>query len=188
MAAYKASFTLSRCTPRWVPAVCSRRTGANRDESGRNSSAFIHSRQCYGPDPVLGKKWSRSVPVMLRFATVHSRCSPGGATVCPDTPRLCPGHRRQSPGVTTASDGSRTAKPRCYTVAYEYQWNSRGTYKRYVICKVQKSSYILRQKRTAIRVVEKIGNVVINKTLTFYTRLSLIKKLLRIIQINWLKI
>jgi len=119
---------------------------------------------------------------MLRFATVHSRCSPGGATVCPDTPRLCPGHRRQSPGVTTASDWSRTAKPRYYTVAYEYQWNSHGTYKRYVICKVQKSSYILRQKRTAIRVVEKIGNGVINKTLTFYTRLSLLKKLLRIIQ------
>jgi len=27
---------------------------ANRDESGRNSSAFIYSRQCYGPGPVWG--------------------------------------------------------------------------------------------------------------------------------------
>ena len=27
----KASFTLSRCTPRWVPEVNSRRTGTNRD-------------------------------------------------------------------------------------------------------------------------------------------------------------
>jgi len=53
------------------------------NESGRNSSAFIYFRHCYGPDPVLGKNWSRSVPVMLRFATVYSRCSSGGATVCP---------------------------------------------------------------------------------------------------------
>jgi len=94
------SFTLSRCSPRCAPAVCSRRTGANRDKSWRNSSAFIHCRQCYGSDPVFGKKWSRSFPGMLQFATVHSRCSPGGATMCPATsqsPRLCPGQRRQSP-------------------------------------------------------------------------------------------
>jgi len=56
------------------------------------------------------------------------RCIPGVALetlryvpVRPDRPRLCRGHRRQRPGVTTASHGSRTAKPRCYTVAYEYQ-------------------------------------------------------------------
>ena len=121
-----------------APAVCSRRTGANRDEPWRNSSAFIHFRQCYGPDPVLSKMWSRSVPILLRFVTVHSRRSPG--------------HRRQSPGVTTASQGSRTAKPgvtRC-----EYQWSYGGTYNRHVICKVQNLSYIPRQKRTAIRVGE----------------------------------
>jgi len=46
------------------------------------------------------------------------------------------------------------------------------------------SSYIPRQKRTAIRAVEKIGNGVINEILPFYTRLSPIKKLLRIIQIT----
>jgi len=47
------------------------------------------------------------------------RCVP----VRPDTPRLYPGHRRQIPGVTTASPGSKTAKSRCGTVAYAYQWN-----------------------------------------------------------------
>jgi len=41
------------------------------------------------------------------------RCVP----VRSDTPRLCPGHRRQSPGVTAASPRSKTAKPRCGTVA-----------------------------------------------------------------------
>ena len=131
----KASFTLSRCTLRCVLAVCSRRAGVNRDESWSNSSAFIHSRQCYGSAPVWGKRLTRSFPVMLRFVTVHPCCSPGGATVCPDTPRLCPGHRRQSSGVTKASHGSKKAKPRCYMVAYEYQWNSRETYNRYVFAK-----------------------------------------------------
>ena len=87
----KASFTLFRCTPRCVPAVCSRR---DRGEPGR-----------------IGKE----------FECVHT---------FPAVLRLCPGHRRQSPGITTASDGSWTTKPRCYTVAYEYQWNSRGTYTR----------------------------------------------------------
>jgi len=132
---------------------------------------------------VWGKKWSRSVPVILRFATVQPRCSPGGATVRPDTPRICPGHWRQSAGVTTRSHGSRTAKPRCYTVAYEYQWNFRGTYNRYVICKIQNSNYIPRQKRRAInRLVKKIGNGVSNELLPPYTLLSLIKKYFRIIQ------
>ena len=112
------------------------------------------------------------------------RCVP----LPPDTPRLCPGHRRHSPSVTTASHGSSTAKSRCYAVAYEYHWNIRGTYDRYVICKVQNSSYKPRRKRAAIRVVEKIGNGVINETSPSYTRLSLIQKLLRIIQTTWLKI
>jgi len=108
---WKASFTLSRCTPRCLPAICSQWTGANRNESWMNSSAFIHSRQRYGTDPVWGKKWPRPVLVMLRqfitgVAPEALRC----ITVRPDTPRLCPGHRRQSPGVTTASPVSRKAK------------------------------------------------------------------------------
>jgi len=99
----QASFTLSRCTPRCVPAVCSRRTGANRNESGKNSSVFIYSRQCYEPDPVWGKTSSRYVPVMLRFATVHSRCSSGGATVCPGASRY-----------TTVVSRESVAEPRCH--------------------------------------------------------------------------
>ena len=89
------------------------------------------------PDPVWGKKWSRYVLVMLR-------CTPGEvreAVLCvpvrPDMPRFCPGNRRQSPGVTTAGHGSRMAKPRCFTVAYEYQWIFCETYNRNVFCKVQ---------------------------------------------------
>jgi len=74
------------------------RFGAKRDHA--------LSRLCYG--------LRRYIPGVSPEAL---RCVP----VRPDTPRLCPGHRRHSPGVTTASHGSRTAKPRCYTVAYEYQ-------------------------------------------------------------------
>ena len=120
----KAWFTLSLCTPRCVPAVCSRRTGANRDESRRNLSAFIYSRQCYGTDPV----WAKIDHGLFRLCYGLRRCIPGVAPeaqrcvpVRPDTPRLFLGNRRQSPGVTTASHGSRTTKPRCFTVAYEYQ-------------------------------------------------------------------
>jgi len=99
------------------------------------------SRLCYG--------LRRYIPGVAPEAL---RCVP----VRPDTPWLCPGHRRQSPGVTTASHGSMTSKPLCDTVAYGYQWNSRGALYRYVICKVQNSSYIPRQKWTAIRVGEKL--------------------------------
>jgi len=189
--ANKASFTLSWCTLRCTPAVCSRRTRVNRNESWRNLSALIHSRQCYGPDLVVGKSdhsLSWLCYCLRRYifgvAAEVLRCVP----VRPNTTRLCPGHRRQSPGVTTTRHGSRMVKPQCYTVAYEYQWNSRGTYTRYVICKVQNLSYVPRQKRTAIKVVVKIGNGVINQNFTFLYRLSLIKKLLRINQITWLKI
>ena len=129
----KASFTLSRCTPRCVPAVYSRRTGANRDESGRKSSAFIYSRQCYGPGPVWGTNWSRYVPVILRFATVHSRCRSGGATVCPGVSRY-------------TSVLPRKPAAECFTVAYKYQWFCLEPYNRNVICKVQNSIYILKQK------------------------------------------
>ena len=76
---------------------------ANRDESGKNSSAFIYSRQCYGPDPVWGKNLSRSVPVMLRSATVHYHCS---ATVCPGTSRCIPIHH----GFARES----ATEPRCH--------------------------------------------------------------------------
>jgi len=133
---FKALFTLSRCTPRCVPADWSRRTGANRDESGRNSSAFIYFWQCYGPDPVWGKKWfglRRCIPCVEAL-----RCVP----VRPETPRFFPENRRQNPGVTTAGYGSRTAKPRCFTVVYDYQWIFRETYNRNVLCKVQNSIYI----------------------------------------------
>ena len=41
---------------RYVTAVCSRQTGANRDELWRYSSVFIYYRQCYEPDLVWGKK------------------------------------------------------------------------------------------------------------------------------------
>ena len=37
---YKASFTLSRCTPLCVPAACSRRTGTNRGEPERIVKEF----------------------------------------------------------------------------------------------------------------------------------------------------
>jgi len=188
--------SLVHTVPVYAPVSPGSLQPADRGEPGRIGKEFecVHTFPAVlRTRPGFGQK---VITVCPGYATVCDgtfpvyiapealRCVP----VRPDTPRLCPGHRRQSPGVTTASDGSRTAKPRCYTVAYEYQWNSRGTYKRYVICKVQKSSYILRQKRTAIRMVENIDYGAINKTLTFYTRLSLIKKLLRIIQINWLKI
>jgi len=113
-------------SPRSACYILPGRTGANRDESWRNSSAFIHSRQRYGPDPVWGKMDhgpSRLCYGFRRFisgvAPKALRCVP----VRPDTQWLCPGHRRQSPGVTTTSSGSRTAKPRCYTVAYAFQWH-----------------------------------------------------------------
>jgi len=113
---YKA-FTLFRCTPRCVSAVCSRRTGTNREgirvrscipvsaaDQTRFGAKSDHglSRLCYG--------LRRFIPSVAQDAL---QCVP----VRPDTSRLCPGHRRQSPGVTTASAGSRTAKPLCDTVA-----------------------------------------------------------------------
>jgi len=182
---------LSRCSPRCAPAVCSRRTGrtgTNREGTRVRSyipgSAMDQTRCWPKRDYGLPRLCYGLRLYILSVALEVLRCIP----MCPNTTRLCPGHRRQSPGVTTASHGSRTAKPWCYMVAYEYQWNFRGTYDRYVICKVQNSSYIPRQRRAAIRVVEKIGNGVINETLPSYTRLRRIKKLLRIIQIIWLKI
>jgi len=72
-----ALFTMSWCPPRFFLAVRSRRTGANCGNSWRNSNAVIYSRQCYGSADQTrfgAKKWSRSVPVMLRF--VHYRGSP----------------------------------------------------------------------------------------------------------------
>ena len=75
------------------------------------------------------------ITVCPGYVTMYS-CIPGVALearrcvpVRPDTTRLYPGRQRQSPGVTTASHGSRTAKPWCYTVAYEYQCDFRKTNK-----------------------------------------------------------
>jgi len=174
----KASFTLSRCTPRCVPVVCSRWTGANRERiwvrsyipvSATDQTRFVAKsdhclfRLCYG----LRRYIPGVAPESLRCASVR-----------PYTPRLCPVYRRQSPGVTTASHGSRTAKPRCYTVAYKYQCNSRRTYYRYVICKRHNSSNIPRQNRTAIRVGSKIGNGESNITLPPYHLLSLVLEII----------
>jgi len=61
------------------------------------------------------------------------------------------------------------------------------TYYRNAICKVQNSSYKLRQNRTAIRVGENMGNAVSNETLPPYPLLSLIKKVFRIILITRVK-
>jgi len=132
-------FTLSRYTPRCVPAVCSRRTGAKRDESGRNSSAFIYSRQCYQDQARLGAQIDHG---MSGYCYGLRRCIPGvdpEALRCvparPDTPRFCPRNRRQSLGFTTADHVSRTAKHRCFTAAYEYQCIFRETYNRNVLAK-----------------------------------------------------
>jgi len=102
------------------------RTGANRGESWeirvrsyipgsatdqtRFGAKRDHglSRWCYG----LRRYIPGVAPEALRCVLVR-----------PDTPRLCPGQGRQRPGVNTASHGRRTVKPRCYWVAYEYQWN-----------------------------------------------------------------
>jgi len=177
----KASFTLSRCTPRCVPAVCSRRTGANRDESGKNSCAFIYSRQCYGPDPVWGKNRSRSIPVMLRFACVHSRCSSGGATVYPGASRYTTVLPRAS---EPRCNNGESRKPRCFTVAFDFQWIFHETYNRNVLCKIQNSSYLLRQKKNSnVRWREDI-NCISNETLPPYPHLSIIMKLFGILKIT----
>jgi len=143
---FNHSISLLDTVPVYAPVRPGSLQHADRREPGRNSSAFIYSRQCYGPGPVWGTNLSRYVAVMLRFATVHSRCRSGGATVCPGVSRY--ENRRQSPGVTAAGHGSRAAKPRCFTVAYEYQWFFLEPYNRNVICKVQNSIYILRQKNS----------------------------------------
>jgi len=115
----KASFTLSRCTPRWVPTACSRRTGANRDKFRVRS---------YIPGSVtdqtrFGEKIDHGY---AGNATMHYQCSPGGATLCPSAFRYIPIHYsprnlRQSLCITTKGHKSRTAKPRCFKVAFKYQ-------------------------------------------------------------------
>jgi len=93
-----------------------------RDESRRFvKSAFPATLRVR---PGWNKTWSRSVSVMLRFATVHYRCSFGDATVCPGMSRSRRYIGDRSPvltGVSTASHGRRTWKPRCYPVAYKQQ-------------------------------------------------------------------
>jgi len=119
------------------------RTGTNRDgnrvhsyipgsatDQARFEAQIGHgmSRYCYG--------LRRCIPGVDPEAL---RCVPA----CPDTPRFCSRNGRQSPGITAAGHGSRTAKPRCFTVAYEYLWFFLEPYNRNVICKVQNSIYIL---------------------------------------------
>jgi len=122
---YKASFILSQYTPRCVPAVCSRRTGANRNESWIRVRSYIPGSATkqirFGAKGDHGMSWLcyGLRQFITGVAPEALRCVP----VRPDTPPLGPGHQRQSPAVTTASPGSKTANPRCGTVAYAYQWN-----------------------------------------------------------------
>jgi len=99
--------------------------GLERTEANRAGIwVSIYYRQCYGPDPVWGKKWSQSVPVMLRFATVHCRCSPVGATVCPAASRKAtvlprtPWRNRESPYLHLGHSSCRfnIISPSCPTV------------------------------------------------------------------------
>jgi len=123
---------------------------------------------------------------MLRFATAHSRCSPGGATVCAGASRYATALPRTSAAELRCHYGESRKYDGKAPVLQHMNFNKipMELIIYYVICKVQNSSYIPRQKRTAIRVGEKIGNGVINKTLPSYPRLSLIQKLFRIIQIT----
>ena len=115
----KASFTLSRCTPRWVPTVCSRRTGANWDK---------FQVRLYIPGSVtdqtqFGEKIDQRC---AGNATMHYQCSPGDATLCPSAFRYVPIHYSprnlcQSLCITIEGHRSRTAKPRCFKVAFKYQ-------------------------------------------------------------------
>ena len=127
----KASFTLSRCTPRCVPAVYSRRTGTNRD--GIRVRSYIPG----------------SATDQARFVAVHFRCRSGGATVCPGVSRY-----------TTVLPRESAAEPRCHCggsrkkdgKAPVFHGSIRISifflelYNRNVICKVQNSIYILWQK------------------------------------------
>jgi len=138
---------------------------ADQSETGRiwdgHLSAFIYSRHCYGQGPVWGTNWSRYVPVMLRFATVHSRCRSGDATVCPGASRY-----------TTVLPRESAAEPRCRCGGSRIK-NSKAP--------VLHSRYI---KGTAMSVGEKTGKGLINEILPFYSRLSFIKTLLKIIKIT----
>jgi len=118
------------------------------------------SRQCYG----LRRCISCVAPEALRCVPVR-----------PDTSRFSPGYRRQSPGVTTAGHGSRTAKHRCFTVAYEYQWIFRETYNRNVFSKVKNSIYILKQNEQQCEWERRLTSYK-QGTLPSYPHLSLIYK------------
>jgi len=94
------SFTLSRCLPRQFVAGGPGRTGTNRE--GTRVCLYIPG-SATDQTRLFGKKWSRSVMGMLQFATVHSRCSPGGATMCPATSRYA-----------TALPRASATEPRCH--------------------------------------------------------------------------
>ena len=70
--------------PRQFAAGGPGRTGTNRE--GIRVRSYI-SGSATDQTRFGAKNKSRSVPVMLRFATVHSRFSSGGATVCPGASR-----------------------------------------------------------------------------------------------------
>jgi len=71
----------------------------------------------------------------LRCVTVHSATS-RYTTVLPQS--LC---------ITTEGQRSRTTKPRCFTVVFKYQWFFFcETFNRNVLCQVQNSIYIVKQK------------------------------------------
>jgi len=99
----KASFTLSRCTPRCVLAVCSRgpgRSGTNRKGIRVCSyfSGIATDQTRFGAKSDHGL--SRLCYSLQRYipgeAPVAIRCVP----VRPDKPWFCPGHQRQCPGVS----------------------------------------------------------------------------------------
>jgi len=161
------------------------RTGTNREKF---VSAFIHSRQCYGPDPVWGKTWARSVNVLLRFATVHSRCSPGGATVCPGVSRYATALPRAWAAEPWCQYGESRKKDCKAPVLLGSLWVSKELITDILFAKYRTQFTYQGKNRTAARVGEKIGNGEGKETLPPYPLLSLIQKWLRLIQITWVKL
>jgi len=128
--------SLVHTVPVYAPVRPGSLQPADQSETGRiwdgNLSAFIYFRQCYGQGPVWVINWSRYVAVMLWFATVHSRCRSGGATVCPGASRY-----------TTVLPRESAAEPR---------WQCGGSRKKNSKAPVLHSRYI---KGTAMWVGEK---------------------------------
>jgi len=99
---------LKMCWPR------SHSPGASRQfiVDGSQLQAMLRTR------PGLRQMLIKVCLLLLRFATVHSRCSSDSTTVCLGKPWFRPGHRRQSPVFlrrVKKYDGS----PGVTTVAYK---------------------------------------------------------------------